>query len=131
MKADTASSGYTRNPSTGNARDRRVKLAGEIIDRIDIARHLVLAETVSSRMALALRILEQTADEIAILAGIADDDRERREAEAIRRAAEPPPRRTRRSFLAGLDAVAFTIGVGLAVLGAFLFVMMAFFARWW
>ena len=73
------------------------------------------------RLALALRLLEQTADDIAELAGIED--------ETARQAAAPV--RRRRAFFDRLDAVAFTIGIGLAVLGGVLFLALPLASRWW
>ena len=100
--------------TTTTKRQDRVQLAGEIIDRLDIAKHLIMAEPINCRLALALRILRQSVDDVADLAG-ACDERERRDRETIRRAAAPLPRR-KRTILQRLDAVAFTGIVGLAIL---------------
>lgn len=48
----------------------RIDLAAAILDRLDIARHLLRLQAVDTRTALALQIIEQTADDIADLAGI-------------------------------------------------------------
>ncbi len=52
------------------AEARRIDLAAEILDRLDIARHLLRLQCVDTRTALALQLLEQTADDVADLAGI-------------------------------------------------------------
>ena len=130
MKAETASSGCTPNPSISNARDRRVKLAGETIDRIDIARHLIMAEPVSCRLALAMRLLRTTVDDVAELAGIEDEDaRKRREAEAIRRAVVPLPKApTLAEGRAELVKLLLLLSFGLAAMAA---IGAAFFKLWW
>ena len=49
---------------------RRIDLAAEILNRLDIARHLLRLQSVDERTALALQLLQQTADDVADLAGI-------------------------------------------------------------
>ena len=128
--------------ATPCARQARVQLAGAIIDRLDIARHLVMAEPISSRLALALRILRQTVDDVADLAGI-EDELERREAEAIRRAVGDPaglddcedecerraeePRRLPPSEPSQWP---ITIAIGLLGIGILVFVIASGMSRW-
>lgn len=102
--------------TTTTGRQARLAIAHAASDRADIIRHLLRAEPVSCRLSLALELLERLADDIAELAG-ACDERERREAETIARAAEPRPKR-RRTILQKLDRLAFVTIVGLALLGA-------------
>lgn len=51
------------------AEDARLEHAAAILDRLDIARHLLRLEPLSTRLALAQQLLEQTADDVADLAG--------------------------------------------------------------
>jgi|GEM_PF-2499581 len=116
MNADTAFSGRTRNASS--TRQHPVELADSILDRLSIARCLLLQEPISCRLSLVLRILNTTCDDVATLAGErVEQERRDREAESIARAAAPRPRR-KRTILELLDAVAFVGIVGLALIGA-------------
>ncbi len=56
--------------SQRNAEAARIERALRMLDRLDIARHMLHLEPVNSRTALALQLLEQTADDIAELAGM-------------------------------------------------------------
>lgn len=86
MKADARHS-----PTFSRAQERRIDQAGAIIDRLDIARRLIELHAPDNRLALARQLLRRTADDVATMAGIEDEtDAERREAEAIRRAAGAP-----------------------------------------
>ena len=113
----------------GDARQRRVKLAGETIDRIDIARHLIMAEPVSCRLALAMRLLRTTVDDVAELAGI--EDEKERQAEAIKRAAAPLPVK-RRTIWQKLDAAAFVgiVGTAMVLAAAWIGASVAIRAGW-
>ena len=48
----------------------RIDMATAILDRLDIARHLLRLQPVDTRIALALQLLEQTTDDVADLAGM-------------------------------------------------------------
>jgi hypothetical protein len=132
----------THTPSFSRAQAKRIDQAGGIIDRLDIARHLIMAEPVSCRLALALRILRQTVDDIAELAGNADE-LERREAEAIRQAvgdldglddcedecerrAEEPRRRSPSEP----SQWPITIAIGLLGIAILVFVIASGLSRW-
>ncbi len=103
------------NKPAGDARQRRVEMATGIIDRVDIARHLVMAEAVSCRLALALRLLRTTVDDVAVLARI------EAEAEAIRRAAAPLPRKPEpaRQTMREVPAIGRVAAAALFVAGDF------------
>lgn len=107
-----------------NGRQARVDLASGIIDRLDIARHLLLAEPVSCRLALAMRLLRTSVDEVAELAGI-EDEREKREAEAIRNAVAPRPLPRER------PQWPLVLALALAGAGALAFVLASYTSRWW
>ncbi len=57
-------------PRQRAAEDARIERAVAILERLDIARHLLRLETVDTRLALALQLLEQTVDDVADLAGM-------------------------------------------------------------
>jgi hypothetical protein len=55
--------------TTSGKRQSRLDLAHAASDRADIVRHLLRAEPISPRLALALQILGRLIDDIAALAG--------------------------------------------------------------
>lgn len=120
MKADTAFSRNTPNPSTA-----RVEQIGAILDKLDICKKLIELYPIDSRLALARQLLDCCADKIAELA-------EDGEMAAIRRAALPRPKR-KRTFLERLDAVAFTTIVGLvaAFVGGWVLYSAGYHMGWW
>lgn len=59
-----------RSARQRHAEEARIEHAVAMLDRLDIARHLLRLEPLSTRTALALQLLEQTADDVADLAGM-------------------------------------------------------------
>ena len=109
----------TKTTTTTNRQDP-VALADGILDRLSIARCLLLQETVTCRLSLVLRILNTTCDDVATLAGErVEQERRDREAETIRKASAPV--RRRRGILDRVDSA-----IALGVMGA----ALLFIAGW-
>jgi len=69
-RATTPAAARPRPPGR-RAEAARIEHAAAILDRLDVARHLLRLEPVGTRTALVLQLLEQTADDVADLAGMA------------------------------------------------------------
>ena len=119
--------------TTTTSRQDPVELADSILDRLSIARCLLLQETVTCRLSLVLRILNTTCDDVAELAGErVEQERRDREAEALAKAAAPV-RRRRRGILERVDsAIALgVIGAAVAFAGGWIAYSIGYRAGFW
>ena len=108
--------------TTTTKRQDPVELADGILDRLSIARCLLMQETVTCRLSLVLRILNTTCDDIATLAGERiEQERRDREAETIRKAAMPVQRKRVGAFQR-LDLLVYYGLTGAAVWAATLWI---------